>query len=88
VLPPMFPGLVSLHCRASTGCVRPAASWRYPSTALHDLLAFEEDQRHAPVRCLDRILPHKTKLKGHLKDRYGPLFGAAFDVPLYDLTST
>jgi hypothetical protein len=39
-------------------------------------------------RCLDRILPHKTKLERHLKDRYGALFGAEFDVLLYDLTST
>jgi transposase len=39
-------------------------------------------------RCLDRILPHKTKLERHLKERYGVLFGAEFDVLLYDLTST
>jgi transposase len=39
-------------------------------------------------RCLDRILPHKTKLERHLKERYGELFGAEFDVLLYDLTST
>ena len=39
-------------------------------------------------RCLDRILPHKTDLERHLKNRYGELFGAEFDVLLYDLTST
>ncbi|MGP1666551.1 MAG: IS1634 family transposase, partial [Rhodanobacter sp.] len=39
-------------------------------------------------RCLDRMLPHKTKLERHLKQRYGELFGAEFDVLLYDLTST
>src|SRR6516225_10727280 len=39
-------------------------------------------------RCLDRILPHKTELEQHLKQRYGELFGAEFDVLLYDLTST
>ena len=39
-------------------------------------------------RCLDRILPHKTKLERHLKQRYGELFGAEFDVLLYDLTSS
>jgi transposase len=38
--------------------------------------------------CLDRILPHKRKLEQHLKQRYGELFGAEFDVLLYDLTST
>ena len=37
---------------------------------------------------LDRILPHKRKLEQHLKQRYGELFGAEFDVLLYDLTST
>ena len=37
---------------------------------------------------MDRILPHKTKLERHLKERYGTLFGAEFDVLLYDLTST
>src|SRR5580698_5007552 len=39
-------------------------------------------------RCLDRMLPHKSKLEQHLKQRYGELFGAEFDVVLYDLTST
>jgi transposase len=39
-------------------------------------------------RCLDRILPHKTELERHLKQRYGELFEAEFDVLLYDLTST
>jgi transposase len=39
-------------------------------------------------RCLDRILPNKKKLERHLKERYGELFGAEFDVLLYDLTST
>ncbi|MGI8745869.1 MAG: hypothetical protein ACR2NN_25485 [Bryobacteraceae bacterium] len=37
---------------------------------------------------MDRILPHKTKLESHLKQRYGELFGAEFEVLLYDLTST
>src|SRR5665213_41512 len=31
---------------------------------------------------------NKTKLERHLKERYGALFGAEFDVLLYDLTST
>jgi hypothetical protein len=35
-----------------------------------------------------RLLPHKTKLEQHLKQRYGELFAADFDVLLYDLTST
>jgi len=62
----------------------------YPSTALDDLLGIEEGKINDTrlYRCLDRILPHKTKLEWHLKQRYGELFGAEFDVLLYDLTST
>lgn len=62
----------------------------YPSTALDDLLQIEEGKINDTrlYRCLDRILPHKTKLERHLKNRYGELFGAEFDVLLYDLTST
>ena len=62
----------------------------YPSTALDDLLGIENGQINDTrlYRCLDRILPHKTKLEQHLKQRYGELFGAEFDVLLYDLTST
>ena len=62
----------------------------FPSTALDDLLGVDEAKINDTrlYRCLDRILPHKTKLERHLKDRYGELFGAEFDVLLYDLTST
>jgi transposase len=62
----------------------------FPATALDDLLGIEEDKVNDTrlYRCLDRILPHKTKLERHLKERYGELFGAEFDVLLYDLTST
>lgn len=62
----------------------------YPATALDDLLGFPtgtiNDTRL--YRCLDRLLPYKTKLERHLKQRYGELFGAEFDVLLYDLTSS
>ena len=62
----------------------------YPTTALDDLLGIEEGKINDTrlYRCLDRILPQKTKLERHLKQRYGELFGAEFDVLLYDLTST
>jgi transposase len=62
----------------------------YPSTALDDLLGIEEGKINDTrlYRCLDRILPHKTKLERHLKQRYGELFGTEFDVLLYDLTSS
>ena len=62
----------------------------YPATALDDLLGMPagaiNDTRL--YRCLDRLLPHKTKLEQHLKQRYGELFAAEFDVLLYDLTSS
>ena len=62
----------------------------YPTTGLDDLLGIEEGKINDTrlYRCLDRILPHKTRLERHLKERYGELFGAEFDVLLYDLTST
>ena len=62
----------------------------YPSTALDDLLDIEDGKINDTrlYRCLDQLLPHKTKLEQHLKQRYGELFGAEFDVLLYDLTST
>ena len=62
----------------------------YPATALDNLLGFPvgaiNDTRL--YRCLDRLLPHKAKLEQHLKQRYGELFAAEFDVLLYDLTSS
>jgi transposase len=62
----------------------------YPSTALDDLLSIEEGKINDTrlYRCLDRMLPHKTALERHLKQRYGELFAAEFEVLLYDLTST
>lgn len=39
-------------------------------------------------RCLDRVVPHKAALFQYLQQRWQDLFGAQFDVLLYDLTST
>jgi transposase len=62
----------------------------YPTTALDDLLQIPQasvnDSRL--YRCLDRLIPHKTELERHLRERYGELFGAEFEVLLYDLTSS
>lgn len=62
----------------------------FPATALDDLLGIAADKVNDTrlYRCLDRILPHKSELERHLKQRYGELFAAEFDVLLYDLTST
>jgi transposase len=62
----------------------------YPGTALDDLLEIEEGKLNDTrlYRCLDKLVPEKTRLEQHLKGRYGELFQADFDVLLYDLTST
>lgn len=39
-------------------------------------------------RCLDRLVEHKPALEQHLAQQWQDLFGATFDVLLYDLTST
>jgi transposase len=62
----------------------------FPATALDDLLGLGADKANDTrlYRCLDHLLPHKTKLEQHLKQRDGELFAAEFDVLLYDLTSS
>ncbi len=62
----------------------------YPATALDDLLRIPEGSINDTrlYRCLDRLIPHKTKLERHLREQYGRLFEAEFDVLLYDLTSS
>jgi transposase len=62
----------------------------YPSTALDDLLGIAEGKVNDTrlYRCLDRLIPQKTKLERHLRQRYGELFAVTFDVLLYDLTSS
>jgi hypothetical protein len=62
----------------------------YPSTALGDVLHIEEGKVNDTrlYRCLDGPLPQKSKLEQHLKQRYGALFAAQFDLMLYVLTST
>lgn len=50
-----------------------------------DFAVAEKDRLY---RCLDRILVHKQELFVYLRQRWQDLFGAEFDVLLYDLTST
>ena len=73
----------------------PGSEWRlhrhwFGTTALADLLGV--DERHAQdytlYRSLDGLLEHKDELFAHLRGRWSDLFGATFDVLLYDLTST
>jgi transposase len=73
----------------------PGSEWRlhrqwWAGTALDELLGL-----HLPVldkdtlyRTLDRLLAHRPALFQHLRQRWQDLFGARFDLLLYDLTST
>ena len=45
-------------------------------------------EKNALYRCLDKLLVHKQALFSHLRQRWQDLFGAKFDILLYDLTST
>ena len=66
------------------------ADFWYGKTALDDLLgvAPEKVNDDRLYRALDVLLPHKDALFGHFQKVYGELFGATFDVLLYDITST
>ena len=50
-----------------------------------DAAVAEKDRLY---RALDRMVKHKPALERHLAQRWRDLFGASFDVLLYDLTST
>jgi hypothetical protein len=75
--------------------IDPGSEWRlhrqwYAGTAMGDLLG--EDlavaQPDTLYRCLDKLVAHKAALFGFLRQRWQALFGARFEVLLYDLTST
>jgi hypothetical protein len=62
----------------------------FPQTAMAVLLDSEERvaEKDRLYRALDRMVEHKEALEEHLAQRWKDLFGASFDVLLYDLTST
>lgn len=73
----------------------PGSEWRlhrhwFATTACADLLGADERlaQDDTLYRGLDGLLAHKDELFAHLRRRWSDLFGAPFDVLLYDLTST
>jgi len=75
--------------------IDPGSEWRFhrqwfDKSAMADLLGedFSIAQKDKPYRCLDQLLAHKEALFDHLRERWGTLFGARFDVLLFDLTST
>ena len=62
----------------------------YEQSALSDLLGVgaEKINDDRLYRALDALLPHKTELEKHLKQRLGELFDLKYDLLLYDMTST
>jgi len=62
----------------------------FENSALADLpgVDFGAADPHKLYGCQDQILAHKNALFSHLVGRWRDLFGAEFDVLLYDLTST
>lgn len=75
--------------------IDPGSEWRlhrqwFEDSAMGDLLG--EDFSVAAIntlyRTLDKLLPHKTEMFTFLRERWEDLFGAKFEVLLYDLTST
>jgi transposase len=97
-LPESREGTCWRHILQTLVCYRlmdPGSEWRlhrlwFEQSALGDLLGhdFSLVEKNALYRTLDRLLEHKPALFSHLQERWRDLFGAKFDVLLYDLTST
>jgi hypothetical protein len=75
--------------------IAPGSEWKcwrlwYERTALGDLLGpdFQLGNKDQLYAVLDRLLPHRQALFTHLRARWQDLFGAKYEVLLYDLTST
>jgi transposase len=75
--------------------IDPGSEWRlhrlwFEQSAMADLLGqdYALVEKNALYRCLDKVLPLKAEFFSHLQRRWQDLFGARFDVLLYDLTST
>jgi transposase len=66
-----------------------AEDW-YRGTALDDLLGVPAERINDDrlYRALDHLLPHKSALEAHLKERLGELFDLDYELLLYDVTST
>jgi transposase len=97
-LPDSREGTCWHHVLQTLVCYRlidPGSEWRlhrlwFDRSAMGDLLGedFALVEKNALYRCLDKVLEHKQALFSHLTERWQDLFGAKFDVLLYDLTST
>ena len=97
-LPDSREGTCWRHILETLVCYRlidPGSEWRlhrlwFEQSAMGDLLGadYSLGEKNALYRCLDKVLLHKSALFNHLTQRWQDLFGARFDVLLYDLTST
>ena len=97
-LPRSREGTCWQHILQTLVCYRlidPGSEWRlhrlwFEQSAMADLLGADNAlvEKNALYRCLDKVLPHKEALFSHLRQRWQDLFGARFEVLLYDLTSS
>jgi transposase len=97
-LPHSREGTCWRHILQTLVCYRlidPGSEWRlhrlwFEQSAMGDLLGQDYSlvEKNALYRCLDKLVAHKTDLFSHLCGRWQDLFGARFDILLYDLTST
>ena len=97
-LPDSRKGTQWRHILQTLVCYRlidPGSEWRlhrqwFEQSAMADLLGadYALAEKNALYRCLDKLLAHKAALFDHLHQRWQDLFGASFEVLLYDLTST
>lgn len=89
------PWLQVLKTLVAYRLIDPGSEWRlhrqwFDASAMADLLDadFALAEKNTLYRCLDKLVAHKDDLFKFLVRRWGELFGAKFDVLLYDLTST
>jgi transposase len=73
----------------------PGSEWKlhrswFDRSAMADLLDgdFRLAAKDTLYRCHDRLLDHREALFSHLRERWTGLFGASYDILLYDLTSS
>jgi transposase len=89
------PWLKVLKTLVAYRLIDPGSEWRlhrqwFDASAMADLLEsdFALAEKNTLYRCLDKLVAHKDELNKFLLRRWGELFGAKFDVLLYDLSST
>lgn len=97
-LPESREGTCWRHILQTLVCYRliaPGSEWKlhrqwFEQSAMGDLLGRDYGlvEKNALYRTHDRLLPHKRELFSHLAEKWKDLFGARFEVLLYDLTST